>query len=150
MFLQVRFLAILLSRSDIWIINYEIGLSELLRQEGFVDASFINSFLRFNHVVISLWRLLIQHSKMPFVKCSILRLKNQDFTYTEKWQEVISKNSDYPVALIEKNLVRTISDEDKQKNIPYWFKAFYFNFISFLPAKLKVFCIKCHRKILNL
>lgn len=137
------------NKSEI-IINYEIGLSELLRQEGFIDASFINSFLRLNHVVISLWRLLIQHSKMPFVKCSILRLTNQDYTYTEKWQEVISKNSDYPIALIEKNLERTLVNEDKLKNIPYWVKAFYFNSISFLPAKLKVFCIKCHRKILNL
>lgn len=132
------------------IINYEIGLSELLRQEGFIDASFINSFLRFNHVVISLWRLLVQRYRMPFVKCSILRLKNQEFTYTDKWQEVILKNSDYPIALIEKNLERTLVNEDKLKNIPYWVKAFYFNFISFLPANLKAFLLKNNRNIIGL
>ncbi len=123
-------------KNDI-VINYEIGLYELLVNNGFKDDVYVKIFYRFNHVIFSLWRELIKFGGMPFVKCSILRRKNQDLTVTDFWQDFISDVSDYPVELIQKNLNRTLVEPDYFKYIPFIFKYVFFLMLAFMPGFLK-------------
>lgn len=131
------------------IINYEIGLTEILKDAGFKENSYIKAFYRFNHVVLSFWRLLIEHYNMPFIKCSILRHQNEDLTTTVLWQECISSNTDYPVSLIEKNLSRTALEYKPVKLIPPLFKILYFYLIGILPSVFKHIFRKFNQKFIN-
>lgn len=119
------------------IINYEIGLTEKLISAGFKANTYIKALYRFNHVILSFWRLLIEHYNMPFVKCSILRHQNDDLTTTVFWEECISSNTDYPVSIIEENLSRTSLEYKPVKFVPPLLKIFYFYFIGILPSFLK-------------
>ena len=119
------------------IINYEIGLTERLISAGFKANTYIKALYRFNHVILSFWRLLIERYNMPFVKSSILRHQNDDLTTTVFWQECISSNTDYPVSLIEENLSRTSLEYKPVKFVPPLLKIFYFYFIGILPSFLK-------------
>lgn len=130
-------------KNDI-VLNCEIGLYEQLTKAGFSSCTYIKSLYRFNHVLLSFWRLLIERYRMPFVKCSVLRLQNKTLTTIDKWQECISDNTSYPVSLIEDNLKRTADREKSLKFIPSSLKIWYFYIIGAMPAFLKQFFIKFH------
>lgn len=119
------------------VINCEIGLYELLINSGFKSDSYVKIFYIFNHVIISLWRQLIKYGKMPFVKCSILRLKNQELTVVDYWREFISTNCDYPVELIEKNIERTTDEVNYFKYCPFCLKYPFFLMLVVIPGFLK-------------
>ena len=109
-----------------------MGLTQILSKSGFKYDSYIKNYYNFNCVIFCFWKQLILKYKMPFVKCSILRLKNQNLTYAEGWQKVIKKCSDYPIEIIEKNLLRTkIKSSIK-------FPKFYLYLKSFIPAEIKI------------
>lgn len=125
------------NKNDI-IINYEIGLSEKLTQEGFLSCSYIKVLYRFNHVLISFWRLLIEKYKMPFVKSSVLRLNSPFLTTIEKWEETIAKYTEYPIELITLNLTRTRErDMKKRRYVPFCVKKYFFYFMGIQPAIFK-------------
>lgn len=124
------------------VLNYEIGLYEKLTAAGFSSCAYIKNLYRFNHILISFWRLLIERYNMPFVKCSVLRLQNETLTTTDKWQECISSNTSYPVSLIEENLKRTSSRKKSLKFIPASLKILYFYFIGIQPAFAKRYFTK--------
>lgn len=119
------------------IIKYEIGLSELLTQNGFTSDAYIKDYYRFNHVVLSLWRPLITKSKSPFLKCSVIRLVNRNLTTIAGWEEVIQKYTNYPVELIKNNQSRTKVCDFNPLKLPEWMKIFCFNSMSILPGVLK-------------
>jgi len=122
-------------KNDI-ILNYEIGLSELLVKNNFTCNNYIKNYARFNAVLIYFWRQLIEKYDMPFVKCSILRLYNPYMTSTYKWQDSIKKVSNYPVEIIEKNLERT----SNKKSILFYFGFvlnYYFYIFGFMPGIIK-------------
>ena len=122
---------------DAIIIKYEIGLSELLTQNGFTSDAYIKDYYRFNHVVLSLWRPLITKSKSPFLKCSVIRLVNRNLTTIAGWEEVIQKYTNYPVELIKNNQARTKVCDFNPLKLPEWMKVFCFNSMSILPGVLK-------------
>ena len=122
---------------DAIIIKYEIGLSELLTQNGFSSDVYIKDYYRFNHVVLSLWRQLITKSKSPFLKCSVIRLTNRNLTTIAGWENVIKKYTNYPVELIKNNQARTKVYDFNPIKIPAFLKLFCFNTMSVLPGVLK-------------
>lgn len=122
---------------DAIVIKYEIGLSELLIQNGFSSDVYIKDYYRFNHVVLSLWRQLITKSKSPFLKCSVIRLVNRNLTTIAGWEEVIQKYTNYPVELIKNNQSRTKVCDFNPLKLPEWMKIFCFNSMSILPGVLK-------------
>ena len=122
---------------DAIVIKYEIGLSELLIQNGFSSDVYIKDYYRFNHVVLSLWRQLITKSKSPFLKCSVIRLVNRNLTTIAGWEEVIQKYTNYPVELIKNNQSRTKVCDFNPLKLPEWMKVFCFNSMSILPGVLK-------------
>lgn len=119
------------------VIHCEIGLYEILTNEGFSGRAYIRSLYRFNHILISFWRLLIEKYKMPFVKCSVLRLQNKNLTTIANWQECISKNTNYPVALILNNQKRFFTDDGNIRFVPAWLKILYFYFLGIQPGITK-------------
>lgn len=122
---------------DAIIIKYEIGLSELLTQNGFSSDVYIKDYYRFNHVVLSLWRKLIIKSKSPFLKCSVIKLTNRNLTTIAGWENVIKKYTNYPVELIKNNQARTKVYDFNPIKIPAFLKLFCFNTMSVLPGVLK-------------
>lgn len=133
------------NKNDI-IVNYEIGLSEALRKAGFSNDSYIKHYQQFGNSLIYFWRELIKKHKMPFVKCSILRHKNDHVTCCDGWEEFIQKYSNFPTDLISKNLERT-SDAEYSPDLPVFAKKIYFTTISILPAALKRLLTKLNYKI---
>lgn len=109
------------------IINYEIGLNEKLIQAGFKAEKFIEPKLKSRNFTIYKWKKLILKYNMPFLKCSLAKLENMQYTVANDYHKVINKVSDYPVELIYKNVVRTSSNKD---------------FLSFIPAILRPFAYK--------
>ena len=86
--------------------NYEIGLSELLVENNFKYEVYINAYGRINNITILKWRQIILKHNMPFMKCSLPRLVNKNSTTVEGWQDIIKQVSDYPIELMENNIVR--------------------------------------------
>lgn len=119
------------------IINYEIGLTELLENSAFKSGSYIKDLYRFNHVLASFWRLLIEKYKMPFVKCSVLRVMLPCLTTVENWDKTIENYTTYPVGLIKLNLKRTSAKQIIQKSVPFWVKKYFFYLMAIQPAITK-------------
>lgn len=136
-------------KNDI-VMNYEIGLSEILTNAGFKGGTYIKALYRFNHVLLSFWRLLIEKYNMPFVKCSVLRLQNETLTTIAGWQDCILEKTDYPVSLIEENLKRTAKAYKPVKFIPNFIKIFYFYFIAIQPGLTKRYLVKLNHGIVKL
>lgn len=136
-------------KNDI-VINYEIGLTELLTSSGFKAASYIKALYRFNHVLLSFWRLLIERYNMPFIKCSVLRLQNETLTTISGWQDCISAKTDYPVSLIEENLKRTSLPYKPVKFIPAFIKVLYFYFVAVQPGFSKRYLVKLNHGVIKL
>ena len=117
--------------------SYEIGLSELLINNGYTYGAYINAYSRINNVTILKWRQIIEKYNMPFIKCSLPRLVNKNTTTVEGYQDIIKSVSDYPVELIEKNVDRTRTVNYGKHTSPLWFKHIFYNFLSELP-----FCLR--------
>lgn len=128
------------------IINYEIGLSELLIKNNFIFDSYNTNYIKFNNAIYYFWRQLIEKHNIPFVKCSILRLKNRNLTTTINWQNVIKKHSDYPVEIIEKNLLRTTEKKEKLFNKIPFFSVNYYFFKSLVIKRIKLFFVFINNK----
>lgn len=133
------------------VINYEIGLTELLLAQGFSSGAYINALYRFNHVVLSFWRLLVEKYRMPFVKCSVLRLVNYDLTTADRWRETLQKHTNYPVEIIEKNLERTRQKGAKEiQYLPFWLKKIFFDIIAIQPGLTKKYFVKLNKFLIKL
>lgn len=107
--------------------NYEIGLTELLVENGFHYKTFINAYERINNITILKWRQIIEKYQMPFVKKSLFDLKNTDTTTIEKYENILNN---YPANLI--HLPRKIN-----RYTPYQIKRIIFDIIANFP-----FCIR--------
>lgn len=128
--------------------DYEIGLSQMLYSNNFKDSVYIKAYHNTSNITIRKWKKLITTHKMPFLKCSILRLKNTNYTTSDKWEEVV-KTTGYPIELIEKNLARTRENNNTEINLPSRVKEFLYDFVNFLPKKLRVPFIVLLRKLFS-
>ena len=128
--------------------NYEIGLSKMLFQNGYKAETFVKEFENISNPTIKKWKNLITKSKSPFLKCSVLRLKNTDYTIADGWHEVIGKTN-YPVELIENNLKRTQEKLNSEPKLPTGIKEFLYNSLNYLPQKLRVPFISLVKKVFS-
>lgn len=128
--------------------NYEIGLSKMLFQNGYKAETFVKEFENISNPTIKKWKSLITKSKSPFLKCSVLRLKNTDYTTADGWHEVIGKTN-YPIELIENNLKRTQEKLNTEPKLPTGIKEFLYNSLNYLPQKLRVPFINLVKKVFS-
>lgn len=128
--------------------NYEIGLSKMLFQNGYKAETFVKEFENISNPTIKKWKSLITKSKSPFLKCSVLRLKNTDYTTVDGWHEVIGKTN-YPIELIENNLKRTQEKLNTEPKLPTGIKEFLYNSLNYLPQKLRVPFINLVKKVFS-
>lgn len=133
------------SKNDI-VNNYEIGLSEMLYKNGFKDAVYITAYPNISNCTIKKWKEVITKYKMPFLKCSVARLKNTNYTTADGWQETV-ENTGYPLELIEKNLVRTQETSNRELRLSTKTKEFIYNSLNYMPHKWRVPFISFLRKI---
>ena len=127
--------------------KYEIGLSEMLSEKGFKFNTFINAYGRINNITILKWYQIITRYNMPFLKCSLPRLKNKINTTVQDYPSVIKAVSDYPVDLIENNVERTKVSSFSKCSAPVNVKRFLFNILSEMPfiirKPISIFIQKC-------
>ncbi len=94
------------NKNDI-IINYEIGLSEILTKYGLKSQAYIKNNIKSGNVPIYKWKKLIINNRFPFIKCSIVREYNFVLVNSDDWDDVIIKHTNYPIKYIYSNLERT-------------------------------------------
>lgn len=108
--------------------NYEVGLSKLLFDNGYIGISYVKQFSEYGNSTIVKWRELLIKNLSPFVKCSLFRLQNVRMTTIAGWQDLFCDKM-YNITLIKNNLkrlnIRKINNKRTQKN-----KENYFNFIN--------------------
>ncbi len=105
------------SKKDI-IQNYELKLTKLLEQEGFKYASYCKEYKGESYGLhIRLWRKLIKEDKSPFLKTSLPRFRNTEFTTAMDWKKVLKKYTDFDINLIKKDLKRNRKASDILKEI---------------------------------
>ena len=121
------------------IINYEIGLSELLIKQGYRFAVLVDAYNRINNASVLKWRQLILKYKMPFLKCSLPRLVNRTIMTVEGYQDIIKKVTSYPCELIESNVKRTQVAKPNPNSAPIFLKRIYWNLVTELPFFLRKF-----------
>lgn len=119
--------------------KYEIGLSELLVENGFKYDVLVNAYNRINNITILKWRQIILEHKMPFMKCSLPRLVNKSSTTVEGYQDIIAQVSDYPVNLIENNVKRTQEIKNGRHTSPVFIKRIFFDILSETPFFVRKF-----------
>ena len=137
------------NKNDI-IINYEIGLSETLKNNEFQCGNYINAFYKYNHSIISFWKILIKKYKNPFLKRSILKNKHLTLTISDNWEKVILSNSEYPISLIKKDINKTNPTNSKIRSIILFIKEYYFYFIALLPNFLNQSFIKLNKFLIKI
>ena len=131
------------------ILNYEIGLTEILHSNDFSSNAYINGFYQFNNILISFWRPLIEYCHMPFLKCAVLRNPTNYTTTIQDWQNVLFKNTNYPIEIIEKNLSRTqIKPLIRDNNLKFLIKKYFCYFIGIQPKITKQFFTKLYNKFM--
>ena len=121
------------------IINYEIGLSELLIKQGYRFAVLVDAYNRINNASVLKWRQLILKYKMPFLKCSLPRLANRNIMTVEGYQDVIKEVSNYPCKLIVNNINRTYIAKPNPYSAPILFKRIFWNLATEIPFFLRKF-----------
>lgn len=82
------------------IIKYEIGLSKLLRKNGFRECVYCQTTLSHKHSERFHYLKLMLHDKNPLIKTSVIRQKK----YINKLLKLIDKYTDYDSKLISKDL----------------------------------------------
>ena len=125
--------------------KYEIGLTTTLEDAGFVSDCAIKEFYKYNNSTVYKWRKLFEQTNFPFVKCSILRLKNTLHTTAEGWQELFTKEQ---IDLIEKNLSYTKLKPMKH-NCPRVIKEFVFNHLPNKKMKSRMITRALLRSVLS-
>lgn len=107
--------------------NYEIGLTELLVQNGYKYKTLVNAYENINNITILKWREIIKKYKMPFIKKSLFELKNTDATTIERYEKLLGN---YPKSLID--IPRGIN-----KKIPFEVKKFIFASLANFPFAIR-------------
>ncbi len=106
--------------------KYEIGLTEILVDNGFKYDVFVNAYGNINNVTILKWRQIIEKCRMPFMKKSLIELRNTDATTIEDFRGVISKISSYPINLF-------ILPREIKRKAPVKVKRFIFDTLANFP-----------------
>lgn len=109
---------------------YEMGLTKILEQKGFKADVYIKAFSWINNVTILTWRQIIQFYGMPFIKKSLIDLRNTDITTIDGFDKIVFAKSSYPLDLFK--LPREIN-----RKAPLYVKRFVFDIVANLPFPLR-------------
>ena len=130
--------------------KYEIGLTEVLEQNGFRSDAYTNFLYEMPNPMLSMWRYMIVFGKLPFIKCSILRLLNKDVTTRFNWEKIINNNFNYSIELINNNLERTlVSEPNLCGGFVGYMRVIWYTIIRFLPNGLRLSLSKFLQKYLK-
>ena len=136
------------NKKDI-ILNCEIGLTEILHSNGFTSDFYIKMFNQFSNILIYFWRPLIKYFYMPFIKCIVLRNPSGYMTTIQDWQNVLQKNTNYPIEIIETNLARTqVKSFKKDNTIKFLIKKYFCYFVAIQPRITKSMLTKFYNKFM--
>lgn len=131
------------NKNDV-VLNYEIGLTKALEKTGFKSDYVVKDFCKSNNPTVFKWRKLYEKTEFPFVKCSVLRLKNYLHTTIEGWKDLFNEKQ---IELIEKNLKYTARTKPMRHNAPKFLKKFVMDIIpkgtskrAGITRKLLEFC----------
>lgn len=97
--------------------NYEVKLTELLKDEGFKYSSYCRKNPQMLGLHIKNWKDLIKKDKSPFLKTSVPRLKNVELVSALCWKRILKKYTNYNTGLISKDLKRNRKKTDILKEI---------------------------------
>ena len=137
---------------DSIIINYEVGLSNLLQKSKFRDGVYINRFSHTENPISSKWKKMIKRYKYPFLKTAIVYRGLFVLGEVKDWKEVIKSVSDYPVEFIEKHSKRYYYPEPCLFETFNPYRKIRFRILQNTPMefrKIVIFCEKYLYKILN-
>lgn len=115
------------------ITKYEIGLTQRLVQSGYSYKTFITAYENIDNATILKWYQLILKYKMPFMKCSLARLKNCKVATVAGYEDIISKVSNYPIKLIKNNALRYGVELKHYSPFAIFIKRLAFNSAVFFP-----------------
>lgn len=104
--------------------KYEIGLSQYLKNNGFIGDCFCEISKKFNNMQIKGYKKLILKDKIPFLKRSIAQKKNINNVYPLFLKELIQKETTYDYNLIKQDLICNTQKNSKLKEFLYAFKEF--------------------------
>ncbi|MBR1753718.1 hypothetical protein IJ732_02690 [bacterium] len=86
--------------------KYEVGLTETLVSAKFSYSEYCKGYDLLFGPPNFYWKKLIKINKNPFLKTSLIRLNNSNKIYPIGWKRFLKKYTNYPVELIEKDLLR--------------------------------------------
>ena len=115
------------------ITKYEIGLTETLVNAGYKYSTYINAYEKIDNSPILKWYQLILKYGMPFMKCSLIKLKNNKVATVAGYEDVINKVSDYPIELIKNYALRYGVELKHYSSLTIFIKRFAFCTAAFLP-----------------
>ncbi len=115
------------------ITKYEIGLTETLVNAGYKYSTYIKAYEKIDNSPILKWYQLILKYNMPFMKCSLIHLKNRKVATVAGYEDVISSISDYPLELITNNAERYGIKLKHYSNLSIFIKRLAFNAATFFP-----------------
>ena len=115
------------------ITKYEIGLTQKLIESGYSYKTYITAYEKIDNSPILKWYQLILKYKMPFMKCSLARLKNNMVATVAGYDDVICKVSCYPIKLIENNALRYGVELKHYSPASIFIKRMAYNTALFLP-----------------
>ena len=145
-----------LDDKELIIQNYEVGLTELLKNNGFQSSVYINHFTHTENCLASKWKRLILRYKFPFLKTSVIKKGLFITGEIKDWESVLENTTSYPTSLIKNHISRlNIPENEKEKNIfsqmnPY--RKIRFLILNNSPMELRKIVITLERnsyKILN-
>ena len=130
--------------------KYEIGLSETLEQYGFKSDEYVKFLYGLDNPMLKMWRFMILFGKLPFLKCSVLRLANKDITTRFNWEKIVKNNFNYSIELIHKNLERTLVSAPNECCIfAGYLRVLWYFFVRFLPNGMRTALSKFTQKYLE-
>lgn len=103
------------NNKDLVIEKYEIGLSQYLKNNGFIGDCYSQISKTFDNTQIKGYRKLILEEKIPFLKRSIAQKKNINMAYPLFLKELIQKETSYDYNLIKQDLTYGTQKNSKLK-----------------------------------
>lgn len=92
------------------IINYEIGLTKMLMQNGFKSGYYAKNSYKYTNSHLEKFEKLLKEDRLPFLKRSIFLNKNIDIIFPVPSIKKLLKDNEYDYRIIEKDI-----DRNKEK-----------------------------------
>ena len=135
------------------VINYEMGLSNILTKNSFKYSSYIKNHPFSHDPSLSMWKELILKEHFPFLKTSLIKRGLPFFGKIDGWEKVINAVSDYPTKLIISNSARLMDLHEDIYSKMNLYRKIRFKILRRSPNAIVNFIIFAEKnlfKILNL